>query len=134
MRLCAPKPMKPLITVAPARPRLRASRTMASYSGLPCHRSPSPTKMRRSLPSVGNDIGRPQTNHAGNDLPNHVDRCPDELSVANERKAFERVRGERREAAEDADEQEQPQVGLELHALFGGAGDHPEDDTPDDVD
>ena len=30
MRLCAPKPMKPLITVAPARPRLRASSTIAS--------------------------------------------------------------------------------------------------------
>ena len=55
----APNPSKPRNTVAPARPRLWASLTMASKSGRPFQRSDSPTKTRRSCPSRGIFIRSP---------------------------------------------------------------------------
>src|SRR5882724_1634607 len=118
MRLCAPKPMKPLTTVAPASPRLRASSTTASYSGLPSHRSASPMKMRSSFPSVGNDIGRPQSYEPGHHLPNDVERSGGELTIARQEEALVRVGRKRREPAEDADEQERPSLGRQDESLL----------------
>src|SRR5713226_7786405 len=122
MRLCAPNPMNPLITVAPASPRLRASSTIASYSGPPCQRSASPTKIRSSLPSVGNDIAGPQSHESCDHLPDDVHGGRSELTVAKQRDALERVRREGREPAQHADKEKRAQVGRELHALFRGAG------------
>src|SRR5580765_3833283 len=118
MRLCAPKPMKPLTTVAPASPRLRASSTTASYSGLPSHRSASPMKMRSSLPSVGNDIGRPQSHEPGHDLPDDVERGGRELTIARQEEALVRVGRKRCEPAEDADEQEGASLGRQDQPLL----------------
>src|SRR5713101_2185001 len=98
--------MKPFTTVAPASPRLRASSTIASYSGLPCQRSASPTKIRSSLPSVGNDITGPQSYKSSDDLPDDVHGGCGELTVAQQRKTFERVRRKGRKAAKHADEEE----------------------------
>src|SRR5712692_3713468 len=133
MRLCAPNPMNPLITVAPASPRLRASSTIASYSGLPCQRSASPTKIRSSLPSVGNDIARPQSYKSCDDLPDDVHDGCGELPVAQQGKTLERVGRKGREPAQYADEEECAQVRRELDALFGSAGNRAEHDAPDDI-
>src|SRR4051812_21656786 len=118
MRLCAPNPMKPLTTVAPARPRLRASRTIASYNGFPCQRSASPTKIRSSLPSAGSDISCPQSDDSRSHLADDVEGCPEKLSVAQELERLERKRGERRESAEDADEEEGPRLGPQQKPLL----------------
>src|SRR5439155_14683456 len=134
MRLWAPKPIKPFTTVAPASPRRRASRTIASYSGFPCQRSASPTKMRSNFPSAGNDITCPQSDNPGSHLAGDVEAGPQELTIAEQFEGFEREGRERREAAEHADEEKCTRIGPQQEPLLREPDDDPEYDAAEKVD